>query len=95
MGSRDWPSLLLGAPPPTNGSSLATQEQLAREYCAEHGSPVEVVYREGFTGEELWMRPQLTKLRDATRAHAFGVVVMHATETGTHTVCKLPSTLAR
>lgn len=65
-----------------DGTSLDSQERMAREFCAQHGYIVDEahVYREVFTGEELWTRPQLTRLREAARAHAFDVVVLHATD---------------
>lgn len=62
------------------GSSLDTQEQACREYAAEHGYELiaEDVYRETFTGAELWDRPRLTALREAIKHRDVDVVIAHA-----------------
>ena len=60
------------------GTSLATQEAACRRYCAERGYPVAAVYREVYTGADLFERPQLSALRAAVRAGEVGVVVAHA-----------------
>ncbi|CAA9250241.1 MAG: hypothetical protein AVDCRST_MAG77-2037 [uncultured Chloroflexi bacterium] len=62
------------------GTSLTSQEQRCREYAAERGYVVadEHVYREVFSGSELWQRPQLTRLRDAVRRHEADTVVAFA-----------------
>jgi site-specific DNA recombinase len=61
-----------------DGSSLETQEQGCRQYAEEHGYQVAGVYREVFTGVELWERPQLTALRDAVRRRDVGAVAAYA-----------------
>jgi site-specific DNA recombinase len=62
------------------GSSLSTQEDAARAYAAAHLAPVaeEHVYRETFTGTELWERPELTRLRAAMARGEVGAVVAFA-----------------
>src|SRR4051812_49023929 len=44
-----------------DGSSLTTQEQRCRAYAVEHGWSVDDahVYRETYSGAELWERPRL------------------------------------
>jgi hypothetical protein len=61
------------------GSSLKTQEQECRAYCAEQSYVVDEahVYRETHKASELWRRPELTRLRDAVRAAPFDVAVFH------------------
>ena len=63
-----------------DGTSLDTQEARCRQYAAEHGFAVDEahVYRETFTGTELWDRPQLTTLRRAIRERAVDAVVCYA-----------------
>ena len=48
---------------------LETQEARCRAYAVAHGYTVDEahVYREVYTGVELWERPQLTRMRDAVR----------------------------
>lgn len=62
------------------GTSLATQEAACRAYAAEHDLVIDEqhVYRETFTGVELWDRPQLTRLRAAIARGEVDVVVAHA-----------------
>lgn len=62
------------------GSSLQTQEEACREYCANHQYIVseDHVYREVYTGVELWDRPQLTQLREAIRQSEITVVVAYS-----------------
>lgn len=62
------------------GTSLATQEERCRAYAAEHGYQVDEshVYREVFTGAELWDRPELTRLREIVRARDVDVIVSYA-----------------
>ncbi|MBA3518170.1 MAG: recombinase family protein, partial [Rhizobiales bacterium] len=61
-----------------DGSSLETQEAACRAFVAEHGWNVIDMYREVFTGAELFDRPQLGKLREAIRRREVDVVVAHA-----------------
>jgi site-specific DNA recombinase len=62
------------------GTSLVTQEELCRTYAAEHGHRVDEmqVYREVYTGTELWERPRLTELREAIPQHAITGVIVYA-----------------
>jgi site-specific DNA recombinase len=63
-----------------DGTSLATQEERCRAYAAEHGYVVDEahVYREVYSGVQLWERPQLTRLREAVRRREVGAVVAYA-----------------
>lgn len=61
-----------------DGFSLDTQEERCRAYAAQHGYEVSDVYREVFTGVELWERPQLTALREAVRRHEVDAVIAYA-----------------
>jgi site-specific DNA recombinase len=58
--------------------SLSTQEVACRAYAAASGYEVGPVYREVFTGVELWQRPQLTALRDAIRRGEVAAVICYA-----------------
>src|SRR5262245_22074077 len=62
------------------GTSLVTQEEQCRTYAAEQGYAVDEahVYRDVYTGTELWERPQLTTLREAIRQHAVTGVIAYA-----------------
>lgn len=62
------------------GTSLGTQEDACRADAAAHSDTVSEahVYRETFTGTELWDRPKLTELRRAIRAGEVEGVVCHA-----------------
>jgi site-specific DNA recombinase len=64
----------------SGGSSLKTQEQANRQHIAQHGYTLDDqhIYREVFTGTELWNRPQLNRLREAVRARAVDVVIVFA-----------------
>src|SRR5438067_4220531 len=63
-----------------DGTSLGTQETAclghtsARAYATDPGH----IYREVFTGTELWERPQLQRLREAIRRREVDVVVCYA-----------------
>lgn len=61
-----------------DGTSLETQEIACRTYAAEQGYIVTKVYREVYTGAELFDRPQLSALREAVRRHEIDVVLAHA-----------------
>jgi len=63
-----------------DGSSLETQEVACRAFVAEHGWNVIDMYREVFTGAELFDRPQLGRLREAIRRREVDVVVAQAIE---------------
>ena len=62
------------------GTSLETQEAADRRHAAEHGYRVDEghVYREVYTGVELWERPQLTRLREAIRRREVDAVIVYA-----------------
>lgn len=62
------------------GSSLGTQEAACRADAAAHGESVDEshVYRETYSGAELWDRPALTRLRDAIRERTIDGVVCYA-----------------
>jgi site-specific DNA recombinase len=63
-----------------DGTSLVTQEEHCRTYAAEHDYLVDEahVYRDVYTGTELWERPQPTTLREAIRHHAVTGVIAYA-----------------
>ena len=63
-----------------DGTSLETQEQRCRAYCAEKGYTVaeEHVYREVHTGTELWERSVLAASREAVRRREVDVLVAFA-----------------
>ncbi len=61
-----------------DGSSLQTQEERCRAYAAEHGYDVAGVYRETYSGAELWERPQLNALRAAVGHRGIDVIVAYA-----------------
>jgi site-specific DNA recombinase len=63
-------------------TSLDTQEAGERDWAIRNGWLVDdrFTYRERHTGEELWERPELTRLREAARARSFGVLVCHSIE---------------
>ena len=62
------------------GASLPTQEAACRRHAAERGYVVVEahVYREVYSGAELWDRPKLSALRAAARERAIDVVVCYA-----------------
>src|SRR5215211_3190093 len=59
-------------------SSLDTQEATCRSYAAQQGWDIAGVYREVFTGAELFDRPQLGRLRESVRAGEADVVLAYA-----------------
>lgn len=61
-----------------DGSSLETQEASCRAFASDQGWVVAAVYREVFTGAELFDRPQLGTLREAVRRREVDVVIAHA-----------------
>jgi site-specific DNA recombinase len=63
-------------------TSLDTQEAGEKRWATENGWLVDerFVYREKHTGEELWERPELTRLRAAARERSFGFLVCHSIE---------------
>jgi site-specific DNA recombinase len=63
-----------------DGTSLGTQEERDRSHAEARGYTVDesYIYREVFTGTELWQRPKLTALRDAIRRGLIDVVVVYA-----------------
>jgi site-specific DNA recombinase len=61
------------------GTSLQTQEDACRAYCAEHGFTIVGTFVETKSGAKLWERPQLTTLRETLIARkAVDVVVAYA-----------------
>jgi site-specific DNA recombinase len=60
------------------GFSLDTQEQHCREFAEAHGADSLDIYREVYTGTELWERPQLTALREAIRHHDIDMVIAYS-----------------
>jgi site-specific DNA recombinase len=70
----------VSSPGQEEGSSLATQESSCRQHAHDAGVVVadEHVYRETFTGTELWERPELTRLRAAITRRDVDVVICHA-----------------
>jgi site-specific DNA recombinase len=58
-------------------TSLDTQEAGCKRWAVENDWLVDdrFTYRDRHSGEELWERPELTKLREAARARSFGVLV--------------------
>jgi site-specific DNA recombinase len=65
---------------PKQETSLDTQLARCREYTTAHGYVVDEahIYREVYTGVELWERPQLTRLREAVRNREVAAVVAYA-----------------
>src|SRR5688572_7295320 len=63
-----------------DGTSLDTQEQRCRAYALAYGYAIDEqhVYRETFSGIELWQRPKLTTLRDVVRRRDVDVVIAYA-----------------
>jgi site-specific DNA recombinase len=63
-----------------DGTSLDTQEAACRSHAVDHALHLneEFVYREVYTGTELWERPVLTRLRNAIRHRDVDVVVAYA-----------------
>src|SRR5215213_4234457 len=61
-----------------DNSSLATQETECRRYAAEHDWEIAGVYKEIFTGAELFDRPQLGRLRESVRSGEVEIVLAHA-----------------
>jgi site-specific DNA recombinase len=64
------------------GASLETQEAACRQYCAAKGWLVlePHIYRETHKRWLLHERPEMTKLREAARDHAFDVVVCYCVD---------------
>jgi site-specific DNA recombinase len=60
------------------GTSLETQEDAARAWCAERGIAVRHVFRETFSGVELWDRPQMTACREKIRRDPPDYLIVHA-----------------
>ncbi len=56
---------------------MDSQERECRAYAAQRGWQVVSVYREWHTGAELFERPEMTRLREAIRARAFDVLLVH------------------
>jgi site-specific DNA recombinase len=65
-------------PQETKGTSLDTQEAECRDYAAARNYQIVGVYREVFSGAELWERPQLGRVRELIRAGAVDVLLAHS-----------------
>ena len=61
------------------GTSLDTQRDRARQYCAQHGYQAAAEFREVYSGFEL-RRPELDRLRQLIRAGAVDIVVCYAVD---------------
>jgi site-specific DNA recombinase len=59
-------------------SSLDTQEAACRSYAAQQGWDVAGVYREIFTGAELFDRPQLGRLRESVKQSEAEIILAYA-----------------
>lgn len=57
--------------------SLGTQEEACRAYADEHGYSVVGVYRDIYSGADLWTRPQLTAMRESARAGAIDAIIAY------------------
>lgn len=62
------------------GTSLQTQTALCRDHATAHGYEIDesLVYREVYSGAELWDRPHLTSIRQLIRERKLDVVVCYA-----------------
>lgn len=59
-----------------SSNSLDAQEEACRQYCAENGLTIGMVYQEVFSGIQYRERPMLTKLRMRYRyGETLGVIV--------------------
>lgn len=60
--------------------SLPTQDAACRKWKDDHDYTLDEahVYRDVHTGIELWERPDLTRLREDMRAHAWDVLIFYA-----------------
>src|SRR5438270_10151428 len=61
-------------------ASLPTQEEACRRFAADRGYIVREgdVYREVYSGADLWERPQLTALRGAIERREVDAVICYA-----------------
>jgi len=59
------------------GTSLETQEQECLAYAQKHGYTVQHVYREVYTGHELYDRPELSRLRQEVRSGHYAAVILY------------------
>jgi len=61
-------------------TSMDTQEAGCKRWAVDHDWLLDdqFAYRDRHSGEELWERPELTRLREAARARSFGVLVCHS-----------------
>src|SRR5262249_51747532 len=57
-----------------------TREASSRRWAQDHGWLLDerFAFRDRHSGEELWDRPELTRLRELARQRLFGVVVCHS-----------------
>jgi site-specific DNA recombinase len=58
--------------------SLPTQESGCRSWCEQRGHTVAAIYKDVWTGAELFERPGLTALRSDMRSGAFDVLLVFA-----------------
>jgi site-specific DNA recombinase len=63
-----------------DGTSLVTQEERCRQFVAERGYSLSGshIFREVYSGAELWERPELTRLREGMKRGEFQVIVAYA-----------------
>jgi site-specific DNA recombinase len=61
-----------------DGTSLDTQEQACRAHAESLGYAVAQVFREVYSGAELFDRPQLNALRAEARTHKHAAVIVYA-----------------
>src|SRR3712207_4704458 len=61
-------------------SSLDSQEASARQFAEANGYNVTVVYRDVYSGYDLWQRPSLGALRDALYRAEFDAVIAQAVD---------------
>ena len=63
------------------GTSLETQEAACRRFCDARGyALVDEVYREVYSGQQLWERRALSKLRDAVRRGEIDTIVCYSVD---------------
>jgi site-specific DNA recombinase len=61
-----------------DGTSLDTQEAACRAYAEQHGYAIGPVFREVYSGAEVFDRPELNRLRDAIRTGRYAAVIVYA-----------------
>src|SRR5215213_2851355 len=61
-----------------DGTSLDSQEAAGRGHAGVLGASIVAVYREVYTGANLWDRPKLTELRELIRHRVVDIVIIYA-----------------